>query len=114
MGVVNMRSYIKFLSIVGATLGMFQCGQAMGAVSGTSHHRYQDQRIQLDAPTLAPMAYVRFCMEYHDECEIHRMKSAIGLTRERWAELVKVNAEVNRAIRPQPSDGGVLAERWLV
>jgi predicted transglutaminase-like cysteine proteinase len=60
------------------------------------------------------MAHARFCLEYRAECEIQRMKSAVGLTRARWAELVKVNAEVNRTIAPRANDGGMAAERWLV
>lgn len=109
-----MRSYIAFLSVVGAALGVFLGGEAAAAVTGASQYRHQDQRIQLETPTLAPMAYTRFCLEYREECEIHRLTSALGLTRARWGELVKVNAEVNRAIAPQPNDEGVLAERWLV
>jgi predicted transglutaminase-like cysteine proteinase len=76
--------------------------------------RLQDERIQLDTPTLAPMAYSRFCLQFRDECQVHRLRDGVGLMRDRWAELVKINADVNRAIAPQPNLGGVLAENWRV
>ncbi len=38
----------------------------------------------------------------------------VELTKARMAELVKVNRDVNRAIRPQANTNGVLAEEWLV
>ena len=74
-------------------------------------------QISFDTPTLAPMAFVRFCMQYSDDCKISGMTfppSSVELTKERKAELVKVNREVNRAIRPQENLKGVAAERWLV
>ncbi len=36
------------------------------------------------------------------------------LNRERWAELVRVNAEVNRSIVPEPNTKGLAAEKWLI
>jgi predicted transglutaminase-like cysteine proteinase len=74
-------------------------------------------RISFDTPTLAPMAFVRFCMRYSDDCKVHGMEfqsSPVELTTARRAELVKVNREVNRAIRPQENLKGVMAEEWLV
>jgi predicted transglutaminase-like cysteine proteinase len=38
----------------------------------------------------------------------------IALTEERWNELTTVNREVNRDIRPQRIEGGLLAEEWLI
>ncbi len=36
------------------------------------------------------------------------------LTSERWAELERVNAAVNRAIIPQPNTKGLAGEVWLI
>jgi predicted transglutaminase-like cysteine proteinase len=109
-----MRSYVVFMSAIAAISGALLCGGANAATSGAYRADPREERIQLEAPTLAPMAYARFCLEYREECAVHRMRSAIGLTRQRWAELVRINADVNRAIVPQANDEGVLAERWLV
>ena len=73
--------------------------------------------IAFGAPVLSPFAYTRFCLAYPDECKVHKMVfrgGAITLTAKRRAELVKVNAEVNRAITPQPNTKGLSAEKWLI
>ncbi len=74
-------------------------------------------RISFDTPTLAPMAFVRFCIQYSDDCKVRRMAfrpRPMTLTNARRAELAKVNRDVNRAIRPQENLSGVAAEKWLV
>lgn len=74
-------------------------------------------RISFDTPTLAPMAFERFCMQYLDDCKVRRMAfrpKPVTLTKARMAELVKVNRDTNRAIRPQENLNGVAAEEWLV
>src|ERR1019366_1391865 len=75
------------------------------------------ERIGFDNPSLAPMAFVRFCRRYPQDCKVHRMafrRKPVELTNARRAELVEVNREVNRAIRPQENLNGVMAEEWLV
>ena len=74
-------------------------------------------RISFDTPTLAPMAFVQFCMQYSEDCKVRRMAfrpRPVTLTKARRAELVKVNRDVNRAIRPQENLNGVAGEKWLV
>jgi predicted transglutaminase-like cysteine proteinase len=74
-------------------------------------------RIGFDTPALAPMAFVRFCMQYPQDCKVRRMAfrpRPVALTKLRSAELTKVNRDVNRAIRPQENLNGVMAEEWLV
>jgi predicted transglutaminase-like cysteine proteinase len=68
-------------------------------------------------PALAPMAHMWFCVQFHEECEVHGIdfrRRNIALTRKRWNELDTVNREVNRDIFPQPSKGGLPTEEWLV
>lgn len=75
------------------------------------------ERISFDTPSLAPMAFMRFCLRYQQDCEVRRMgfrPRPIALTEMRRAELVKVNRDVNRAIRPQENINGVMAEEWLL
>lgn len=75
------------------------------------------ERIQFNAPALAPTAYARHCLQYPEECRVRRMAfrgSQIALTDRRWSELVAVNAQVNRSIRPEPNLLGVKGEEWLL
>lgn len=74
-------------------------------------------RISFDIPSLAPMAFVRFCMRYGEDCKPSRMAfrpKPLVLTEARRAELVKVTREVNRAIVPQANVNGVMAEEWQI
>lgn len=51
--------------------------------------------------TSAPVGHVEFCKRWRGECgATGRSGQLMPLTRERWDELLAVNAEVNRAIRP--------------
>ena len=72
--------------------------------------------IQKGFPSLAPMGYVRFCLRYTDDCKIHGndfRRRTITLTGERWAELIRVNLQVNRDIIAQP-DLGIATKDWSV
>ena len=74
-------------------------------------------RINFDTPVLAPMSFFRFCMRYPDDCKVRGVQSGeepVALTKERKAELEKVNRDVNRAITPHENDNNVLEEEWLV
>ena len=74
-------------------------------------------RIKFDTPTLAPMAHTHFCLKYRADCKVGKIKfrgGALKLTAERRAELVQVNAEVNRAIAPERNDQGLAGEKWLI
>jgi predicted transglutaminase-like cysteine proteinase len=72
--------------------------------------------IQNGFPSLAPMGYVRFCLRYVEDCKIHGndfRRRTIALTGERWAELNRVNLQVNRDIIAQP-DLGMATQDWSV
>ena len=74
-------------------------------------------RIKFDIPSLAPMAFVRFCMRTPQDCNIQGKTSQpelVLLTTKRRAELEKVNRKINRAISPKANKGGVMTEEWLV
>lgn len=73
-------------------------------------------RIAFNAPALAPMAYTFFCLKYRTDCRLHKtvFRGALTLTAERWADLKRVNAEVNRSIVPKRNRGGLAAEKWLI
>lgn len=74
-------------------------------------------RIQFNVPTLAPMKHTFFCLKYPGECKVHKTVfrgGPVRLTAQRWAELVRVNAAINRAIAPQPNTHGLAGEKWLI
>jgi predicted transglutaminase-like cysteine proteinase len=74
-------------------------------------------RINFETPSLAPMSFVRFCVQFPQDCKssgIAFRPRPVELTKARIAELARVNREVNRAIRPKANANGVLAEEWLI
>jgi predicted transglutaminase-like cysteine proteinase len=74
-------------------------------------------RINFDIPSLAPMAFVRFCTQYPQDCKVRGSvfrPELVSLTKLRRAELVKVNRDVNHAITPHNKTNDVSAEEWLV
>ena len=86
-------------------------------LSGPARHfKTNVERISFDAPTVAPMAFVRFCLKYPGDCNIDRTAlplPPVSLTAARMAELIAVNREVNRTIAPQ-ANNDVMLEEWLV
>ncbi|NJL07023.1 MAG: transglutaminase-like cysteine peptidase [Methylacidiphilales bacterium] len=55
---------------------------------------------------LAPIAAIRFCMDYKDECRASEDSATkVALSEERWADLDEVNRSVNAAIRPRADEG---------
>ena len=74
-------------------------------------------RIEFKTPVLAPVAFLRFCARYSDDCKFRSTTSDhsfVSLTKDRFTELTNVNREVNRSIKPQENLAGVLGEEWLV
>lgn len=74
-------------------------------------------RIAFSSSVLGPMAHTKFCLDYPSECKVRKIQfrgGTIKLTPQRRAELTKINAKVNRAIRPDPNTAGLAAEKWLV
>jgi predicted transglutaminase-like cysteine proteinase len=75
------------------------------------------ERIQFAAPQLPPFAHARFCVQYPEDCKVKRMAfrgKKLQLTEKRLADLMSINAEVNRSIKPERNLGGVATERWLI
>jgi predicted transglutaminase-like cysteine proteinase len=75
------------------------------------------ERIQFNTPVLGPFAHIRFCLQYPSDCKVHRMAfrgGRLALTDARWKDLVAINSEVNRSIKPERNLEGVAGERWLI
>jgi len=64
--------------------------------------------------TRAPIGWLEFCVEYKPECDIKpRAARDVVLTREAWADMVKVNAWVNENIKPMTDlEHWGVVERW--
>lgn len=50
--------------------------------------------------TLAPLDFVRFCMDYRSECQSGHPNAVVALTSETRQAIEQVNTEVNRRISP--------------
>jgi predicted transglutaminase-like cysteine proteinase len=56
--------------------------------------------------TLAPLSYVRFCMNTPDDCLKQGKEDHVALDAEKWHTLVDVNLAVNTRITPNPAAAG--------
>jgi predicted transglutaminase-like cysteine proteinase len=77
----------------------------------------REARIVFGAPTLPPFAHTRFCLVYPAECQVHGLRfrgGPIALTHKRRGDLIRINAEVNRTIRPQRASESIADEEWLI
>jgi predicted transglutaminase-like cysteine proteinase len=112
-----MRYLAKIAAAV-SVLGAFSVGAAQAAFIGMPMNlKAQLEHIKFETPTLAPMAHMRFCMNYLQDCRTHKIMFRSGrvkLTAKRMLDLVAVNAQVNAAIRPEPNLAGLAEEKWLV
>ena len=75
------------------------------------------KRITFDIPSLAPMGFTRFCMQYPQDCRAPKLSyrpELVSLTQTRKVELVMVNGDVNRSIKPRQKAIDVSADEWLL
>ena len=112
---MNWRARIFLAAVV--TLGSSLSAQA-AFFSYPRELTLQLDRIHFETPTLAPIAYSRFCMQYADDCEVHRMAFRKPhpevLTDARLRDLLEVNRDINREITPEPDTISVVNERWFI
>ena len=113
-----MREIPKIAAVMIALLSAAISDGANAGISNMSRGlRAQLERIQLSAPALAPMAHVRFCMDYPAECTVRRLifrGGPVKLTSSRWSDVVQVNNTVNGTIVPTANLGGLATETWIV
>jgi predicted transglutaminase-like cysteine proteinase len=111
-----MKQLLKFAVGVCLLIGLNQQALA-NIVSMPKNLLLSKQHIAFRSSTLAPLAFVKFCMNYPTECRQPRVAfrgGAVKLNDQRYADLVDVNRNVNVAIRPQPNLRGVAYEEWLI
>jgi predicted transglutaminase-like cysteine proteinase len=99
-------------------LALAGAGQAAAGMLGAPLNlRSAIERIRLDEPTLAPLAYTRFCQTYADECYPQNTDlnaRPIRLSQMATAELTDVNDAVNATIAPERNERGLAHEAWLI
>lgn len=63
--------------------------------------------------TTIPVGYFEYCQRYADRCARPSDGPSIWLTKQRWTEIVQVNADVNQAVQPL-TDNEIFGveERW--
>jgi predicted transglutaminase-like cysteine proteinase len=108
-------SFVLTAGVFGVVMGSFQAAHA-GLLGMPMGLQSAIQRIKVEAPVLAPMAYTRFCMTYQDECRTRPMfrGGPVAMTDQRWTDLKDVNQAVNQEIIPERNERGVINEEWLV
>lgn len=113
---MGRRLKASIAALVAVVIGISQTAQA-AVVGMPMNLKFQLDRVRFDAPALPPMAHIKFCMAYPEDCRTSRITfrgGGVELTPERYSDLVKVNAEVNRSIAPARNTGGVATEKWIV
>jgi predicted transglutaminase-like cysteine proteinase len=114
---LSVASVAAVTSIGGINAGLAEAGRAT-VTSSVSQARYSGanaDRIRFSVPTLAPMAFLRFCTKYPRDCEANPLRTfPVVLTAARKAELIAVNRAVNSEILPYPDRRRVVEEEWLL
>jgi predicted transglutaminase-like cysteine proteinase len=116
-GVIQMRHLGKIAAAL-SLLAAASIGTAQAAFIGAPMNlKFQLEHIRFEQPMMAPLAHVRFCMDYPQDCRPRKIifrSGRVKLTPQRVQDLVTVNAQVNSTIRPEPNLAGLAGERWLI
>jgi predicted transglutaminase-like cysteine proteinase len=73
------------------------------------------QFIRFNAPTLAPMAFTKFCLQYPGDCATQWLTDdRVELNEIRRSELEGINRTVNSSIQPERNEDGLAGEKWLL
>jgi predicted transglutaminase-like cysteine proteinase len=112
-----MSSFYKSIAVVLACV--FAISNANAALfSFPQGLKRQADQIQFDQVALAPLAYMRFCAHYDNECQVHHRAfhrpRPVELSDARWRDLVEVNRVVNRSIAPKAYLGTASYDTWRI
>lgn len=114
---MQLRSLGLRILAVGTSLLLTQTAEATTTVGLVPKPVLAD-KISLALPVLGPFAYVHFCVRYPSECAEHgrsfRRPSTVQLDLRRWATLVQVNNDVNRAIQPMEYRDDTTFDTWRI
>jgi predicted transglutaminase-like cysteine proteinase len=112
---MSCKFFIGFALLFGVVLSIQDTRAAM--VGAPINLKYQIERIKLAGAVLPPMAHINFCLRYPSDCKTRKLVfrgGGVKLTPERYSDLVKINSDVNRSIRPVRNERGVVGEEWIV
>ncbi len=102
------------VAIVAAPAGRAIAGEFTASLGAPSAIDERSVYAVVGEPTRPPIGWVEFCIEYKAECATQPSSPRdVVLTQKAWADIVKVNAWVNQAIKPVTDleHWGVI-ERW--
>jgi predicted transglutaminase-like cysteine proteinase len=109
----------KFAAVIMAAVSFgHQCAHA-AMIGSPMALRGVVEQIRFTEPSLAPMAYIKFCMRYSNECAPRPRKiifrgGSVRMNKERMLDLIEVNASVNRQIVPTRNERGLIGEEWVI
>lgn len=112
-----LRSLFRVCTFaVGTLLLSTTAGEAMVRLPSALKNTFPvSEAIQIKERTRAPMAHIRFCGEQPEQCAQTNTSAEVTLTSSLWRQLNRVNASVNRTIRPQVDSLYMgIADRWQV
>ena len=102
------------VALVAAPAGRAVAGEYTASLGGSSSIDERSVYAVVGEATRPPIGWVEFCIEYKPECATQPSSPRdVVLTQKAWADMVKVNAWVNQAIKPvtDVEHWGVI-ERW--
>lgn len=105
---------MKLILGVFFVFGLF-CGQASAnAIHLNPSQPANNKRMVVFGKTSIPIGYYRYCQRYQTDCMEKPDSKTVRLTRNRWAELVAINNEVNSKIKPMTDQQIFGVEEWWV
>ena len=102
------------VAILAAPAGRASAAETTASLGGSSAIDERSVYAVVGEPTRPPIGWVEFCIEYKPECSTQPSSPRdVVLTQKAWADIIKVNAWVNQAIKPVTDleHWGVI-ERW--
>jgi predicted transglutaminase-like cysteine proteinase len=102
------------VAILAAPAGRAAAAETTASLGGSSAVDERSVYALVGEPTRPPIGWVEFCIEYKPECSTQPSSPRdVVLTQKAWADIIKVNAWVNQAIKPVTDleHWGVI-ERW--
>ena len=114
-----MRDISAWVAAMTGVLIAIAPQRSMGGNTGRSDAAPQPmiQHIAFQTPTLAPMAFTMFCLNYASQCKPQGLmlhNGPVRLTEQRMEELKEVNDLVNASILSQRNDKGLAGEMWVI
>ncbi len=93
-------------------LGIF-CGQvSANAIHLNPSQPAKNKRMITFGKTSIPIGYYQYCQRYKTVCVEKPNSKTVRLTRNRWAELIAINNEVNFKIKPMTDQQNFGVEEW--